>query len=265
MDNIDVYKQLKAKDNYNEKLSQYTEALRLRSNKDKLSELAEMRKFPLEVLEEAGIFYIGSMAEMMLPNYIDSLNSLGVISSTNNKPIFNERWVMPIKDIDGKTQNLVGYSNKADERYIYGTAKYYRRRDTLYGLENLNLAYELGYAVVTEGITDTIRLRALGIKNSFARCGTHKSEFILNQLNRCRHGVISIPDRDIAGSNSEKSWKFNRYITIHTTIQYKDCDEMLRDENNVQVFMDCLNTAIDEIKKLEHKGGNFPAINYTII
>ena len=45
----------------------------------------------------------------------------------------------------------------------------------MYGLENLHLAYELGYAVYVEGITDAIRLRSLGILNTFANCGTHAS------------------------------------------------------------------------------------------
>lgn len=260
-----VYLEILEQDKYNSLLTEYTNTLRLRSNPDKLVELSELRNIPLETLKEAGIFYIGSMAEMLLPKYIDSIKKLGVISQTNNKPIFNERWVIPINDTDGKVQGLVGYSNKADERYIYGTSRYYERRDTLYGLENLELAYDMGYAVVTEGITDTLRLRSLGIKNSFARCGTHKSEFILNQLNRCRHGVISIPDRDTAGMKSKKYWKFNRYITIHIDIKYKDCDEMLREGDNIGIFMDCLNASIEELKRLEHKGGVFAPLDYTII
>lgn len=254
-----------AERHYHNSLTSYVEALRRRSNKEKLAELAEFRQLPLEAIEEAGIFYIGGMAEMILPSYIDKIQSFGVISNTNNKPIFNDRWVIPIKTQEGLVDNLVGYSPKADERYIYGTAEYYRRRETLYGLENLELAYKLGYAVLVEGITDAIRLRSLGIKNSFAMCGTHRSEFIMQQLNRCRYGIIRIPDRDEAGKLTEKHWKTNRYVTIHISLHYKDSDEMLKYQENREVFMDCLSVCIDYLKEREHKGIIYPEKEFTII
>lgn len=250
---------------YERLLTQYTDALRKRSNADKLKEMAEFRHIPLEALEEAEIFYIGNMAEMLLPNYFDKISSFGIISNTNKKPIFNERWVIPIKNTDGFVENLVGYSPSADERYIYGTAKYYRRRETLYGLENLELAYDMGYAVLTEGITDTIRLRSLGIKNCFAMCGTHESEFIMQQLNRCRYGLIRIPDRDAPGKLTEKHWKTNRYITLHTSIMYKDSDEMLRNDENIDIFMEYFNGCVEYITSQPHKGMTFAPNEYTII
>lgn len=217
---------------YSKVLTEYVEELRSRSNKDKLEELSKLRAFDISTIEECGIFYIGEMAEMLVPKYFKQVQDFGVISDTNKKPIFKNRWVMPIKNPDGLVQNLVGYSPYADERYIYGTSKYYRRRDTYYGLENLKLAYDLGYAFITEGITDTIRLRDLGYKNSFAMCGTHTSEYMIRQLNRCRHGVILIPDRDDAGLRALKQWKFNRSVTIFVNFQYKDIDELCYIKND---------------------------------
>lgn len=260
-----VYQAIEEKNKYNEEFTDYVKALTKRSDKHKLNEMAELRGLPLEALEEADIFYIGNMAEMLLPSFLNEIQSFGIISNTNKKPIFNERWVIPIKNTDGLVENLVGYSPTADERYIYGTSRYYRRRETLYGLENLKLAYEMGYAVLTEGITDTIRLRSLGIKNSFAMCGTHKSEFIMQQLNRCRYGLIRIPDRDDAGKQTEKHWKTKRFITLHTQMLYKDSDEMLRHEDNVGVFMDCFKACVEYITEHEHKGLNYPEKEYTII
>lgn len=211
---------------YNQLLTEYTNALYKRSDKTKIDEFCRIRAFDRTTADECGIFYIGEMAEMLLPKYFKRVDELGVISDTNKKPIFRNRWVIPIKDTDGLVQNLVGYSPYADERYIYGTSKYYRRRDTFYGLENLELAYDLGYAFITEGITDTIRLRDLGYKNSFAMCGTHGSDFMIRQLNRCKHGVILIPDRDDPGLRAAKQWNFNRSVTIFVNFQYKDIDEM---------------------------------------
>ena len=204
------------------------------------------------------------MTEMLLPSYLDRIDTLGVISETNKKPIFRERWVMPIKTPEGLVQNFVGYSPHADERYIYGTAKYYLRRDTYYGLENLELAYDLGYAFITEGITDTIRLRDMGFKNSFAMCGTHSSNQMINLLNRCRHGVILIPDRDNAGIRAHKQWKFKRSVTLYINIQFKDVDELcvtfkddgtrVKNEEYIRWFKEYADICVDWITKEEHHG-----------
>lgn len=249
---------------YESLLSGYTSELIRRANPLMLDELCRLRAFNLETLKESSIFYIGDMAEMILPKYFDNIGEFGVISETNHKPIFRNRWVMPIKSPNGEVQNFVGYSPYADERYIYGTSKYYRRRDTLYGLENLEMAYDLGYAFVTEGITDTIRLRDLGYKNSFAMCGTHKSEYIRRQLNRCRHGVILIPDRDDAGLGALKGWQFNRSVTIFINFQYKDIDEMcvikkddgsrVKNEENIEWFKSYADASIEWLKSDTHNG-----------
>ena len=159
---------------------------------------------------------------MLVPAYINKVEQFGVISPTNRKPIFHDRFVIPIKDTDGRVLNLVGYSKEANERYVYGTAKYYRRRETMYGLENLEMAYDMGYALFTEGITDTICLRNLGYKNTFANCGTHNSDFIMKQLNRCRYGVIKIPDRDDAGKRANDKWKCYRSVTLEIFVKYKE-------------------------------------------
>lgn len=243
------------KNEYQKILTEYTEELRKRALPNKLVEFAEMRNFPIETVKDCGIFFIGEMAEMLLPNYMDKVEQLGVISPTNNKPIFRERWVIPIKTEKGLVQNLVGYKRDADERYIYGKAKYYRRTDTLWGLENLWVAYDMGYAFLTEGITDAIRLRSLGYLNSFATCGTQQSDFILKQLNRCRYGVIEIPDRDIAGIRAAKGWKLNRTLTLKVALKYKDFDEMCSDsEENIEWAQQYLEDCVAWIKQTEHRG-----------
>lgn len=240
---------------YTDKLTEYTLELKKRAGDRQLEYFAEMRKFPLDIVTKSDIFYIGDATEMLLPRYLGDVEDFGVISPTNKKPIFHNRFVIPIKDTDGRVLNLVGYSKEADERYVYGTAKYYRRRETMYGLENLELAYNLGYAIFTEGITDTIRVRGLGYPNCFANCGTHKSEFIMKQLNRCRFGIIKIPDRDAAGQRALRNWKTYRSITLNTFIAYKDIDEMCRDkDDNSEVVKGYLDSCIDWLKTQEHRG-----------
>lgn len=118
----DVNKEILKKTEYEQTLTAYVSELQERSNKDKIKEFAEFRGFGLRTVEDAGIFYIGDMTEMLLPSYLDRIGTLGVISETNYKPIFRDRWVIPIKNENGLIQNLVGYSPSADERYIYGTS-----------------------------------------------------------------------------------------------------------------------------------------------
>ena len=236
---------------YEQILTNYAQVMFTRGNKDKLREFADFRGFKVETVENSGIFYVGEMTEMLLPSFMDHLPRMGIISETNYKPIFRNRWVIPIKGEDGLVRNFVGYSPDANERYIYGTSKYYRRKETLYGLENIKLAYEMGYALLTEGITDTIRLRDMGYPNTFAMCGTHRSDYIIRQLNRCRHGIIKIPDRDNAGLRALKGWESNRSLTLMINMQYKDIDEMCRgsEENQewVKAYLtDCINWLVSD-------------------
>lgn len=240
---------------YTCKLTEYTEELRSRAIKEGPRNFSILRGMPLDEVERAGLFYISSEAEMLVPKYIKDLEDLGVISPNNRKPIFHDRYIIPIRDREGNVLNLVGYDNNADERYIYGTAKYYRRRDTLYGLENLELAYDLGYAIITEGITDAMRLCSLGYKNSFARCGTHASGHMDNLMNRCRYGVIQIHDRDKPGLKAVKSWNNTRKLRIVVFNKYKDLDQMCFEQDIFKgILKEYIEVGINWLKETEHRG-----------
>ena len=252
---LSIVESIADKKKYNTLLTNYVNELRERSDKTKLNDFAILRGFPLKDIEECGIFYIGEMAEMLIPDYLDVVKDLGIISPTNNKPIYSHRWVIPIYNTEGLVEGLVGYSPTADERYIYSTSKYYRRTQTMWGLERLERAYELGYAIVTEGITDAIRLRSMGYEPVFSTCGTHKADFIMKQLNRCRHGIIRIPDRDKAGLNALKGWETNRHVTLYVALKYKDTDEMCKEsDENKEWLKDYLNACINWIVSDEHRG-----------
>lgn len=265
----DISVAIKEKEEYNKSLTDYVSLLQGRSEikyPDKLSELASFRDYDVQLLKDQGIFYVGEAAELLLPQYLNRLVEFGVISPNNNKPIYHNRWVMPIKDSDGLVQNLVGYSPDSDERYIYGTARYYRRADTLYGLENINEAYQCGYAILTEGITDAICLRNLGYKVAFGRCGTRSSDYVVDLLNRCKYGVIRIPDRDNAGLRALKDWKFNRHVTLFVNLQYKDVDQMCRnDETCKEIVKQYIDHSIGWLKQSEHRGIRCGCEEYTML
>ena len=250
-----MLEELKKRTEFRKELTDYVDILRSRSDPARLKEFSELRNIDMNEIEDTGIFYIEDMTKMMIPAYIDKLELFGVISPNNNKPIYHERWVIPIRDSDGLVQGLVGYSNKADERYVYATTQYYMRGDTLWGLERLNEAYDLGYAILTEGITDAIHVRSVGYRPVFATCGTRKSDINMFELNRCRFGIIRVHDRDAAGNKTKKHWITNRYCTLVTPIDYKDSDETLKQgQDNVEWFKEYMDACINWIKEKEHRG-----------
>lgn len=220
---------LSAMREHGERFTDYVDYIFERSDKEALNELATLRQFSPETLKAQKVFYVPkSGASLMVPKYQEHLRSFGVLSD-RNKPVFYNRWVFPIFNTRGQVVNLVGYSPTSKDRYLYGRTPYYDRRNTLYGLEKLHLVDEMGYALITEGITDAIRLRDLGYPNSYAMCGTGNSTFIYGQINRrTTKGVIEIPDRDEPGQKAQRNWKFDDSTTLWVDPQYKDIDELCR-------------------------------------
>lgn len=253
---------------YCERFNSYVTKLRSNSkvlHPEKIHELSEIRLIPEETLESAGVFYIGAMEEMVLPDFVDSLPEFGVVSNTNNMVIFRERYVIPIYDSAGNILNLVGYSYLSDVRYVYGTAKYYRRGDDFYGLEGNSKVYESGWAVVVEGFTDRLALLGIGVDNVYAWCGTAASDDKIRQLSRLEHGVVFIHDRDKAGDITRKHWITPRCVRLNISNGCKDIDEFLHkreiDDNErlrrkaavLDVLLDCKEWLLSSVLPLDIK------------
>lgn len=248
-------KLIEQKAEFTKAYNDYVNELYARSNKEMQKAFAEMRGFKLSTVEELGIFYVGDAVEMLIPRYIDMVEAFGVISPTNKKPIYHNRYVIPIKDVNGDIINVVGYSKEANERYVYGTAQYYRRRDDLWGLEKMHKAYELGYMIMTEGITDAIAMRDIGYEVTFANCGTHSAPTAMKHANRCRYGLLKMPDRDPAGQSAAKRWQCHRYIELNTFVEFKDVDEMIHKAENGEAWVKSyVDNCIDWLKQKEHRG-----------
>lgn len=260
-----MLEEIKSLKEFREEFTEYISKVKSLCNEDKLIELSDKRNISVEELKKCGIFYIEDNATLVLPQYFSKLEDFGVISRTNKRPIYENRWIIPIKDEDGLVQSLVGYNGDSTERYVYATTKYYMRADTLWGIENMKMAYELGYAILTEGITDAIHIRSIGYPNTFASCGTRASDINMRQLNRCEYGIVRIPDRDKSGFRTKKHWVTNRYVTLNTPIKYKDSDETIRDDVNIDWFKSYLNSCIDWLKQEKHMGRVCPTIEGTML
>jgi DNA primase len=240
--------------NFRKKFTEYVNTLYKLSNKEMQEEFARIRQIPINSIKENDIFWVGNSAELMIPEYIGLLEKFGLVSEANNKPIFNNRWVIPIKDKDNLVQALVGYSNASDNKYVYSTTDYYLRGDSLYGEEQLEQTMKDGYAVLVEGITDAIHVRSLGFNNIYANCGSRKGTVNFLRLNRLKHGLIRICDRDRAGDGTKKRWITDRYIDLVTPPQFKDSDEVLKNVEYKEIFREYLEECIRIIKDNEFKG-----------
>jgi DNA primase len=231
-------------DKYLNTLYQYNRELQ----EIKLQDLSEFRRIPLEVIKDAGTCWVENNVLMVIPGYEDKLAEMGLISEMNRKPIYGQRWVIPIRDYDGKTVATVGYSNTATERYVYCTGKYYDRSGMFYGLEDLEICYKRGFCIVTEGITDAWALRGLGIRGVLANCGTNFNEHKIRILSRFK-GVVFVKDRDYAGQKlaKEVNDKIETVFTVNPLVIYKDIDAQIReaDEHKRKEYLDVFNSIID--------------------
>lgn len=224
-----VHEELVAMVRHENLYTEYIEDMYQRSDKAKLEELARLRGYELETLKKLRVMYVSERgATLMHPKYEGHLREFGVLNDTN-KPVFYGRWVIPIYNERGKVVNLVGYSNTSKIRYLYGKAKYYSRNNTLYGLENLDTVVSSGYAMITEGITDSICLRNLGYESVYSECGTVSTKYKRDVINRREPRVtILFPDRDEPGGRALRNWKYTNAVVVWADPAYKDIDEMCK-------------------------------------
>lgn len=219
--------------------------------KEKLESLALRRKISLSELESSGIFWVESKTQMLLPQHIKSLKNFGVISNANNMPIFHERYLIPIRDQYKNIVNFVGYSPDSDERYVYGTGEWYDRGEMFYGLENIGIAYEKGWVILLEGISDVWALRQFGIPNVFGNCGTRFGSTKERQCNRLSKALIIIPDRDFAGINLVKKISTNKQVSLFVPIQYKDFAETVEEssEEDIERIVNSIKEVINWVEE----------------
>ena len=219
---------------YRARLTRYVDIMRENAGDYKLKEFCELRKLDMNSVKEAGIFYINEPTEMLIPEFFDEVRDFGVIAM-NNRPIYNERYVIPIRDLSGQVMGMVGYKHGVVEKYMYATPKYFMRGDAVYGLENFKDILDSGYAIIAEGIMDRVRIKSLGFKNSIATCGADKSwerMLLFSGIKKC----IFIPDRDRAGMNTDYHWKSDTMLRILLPDTFKDIDEFASQNDRTAEF-----------------------------
>lgn len=246
---------------YVEEYRKYYNTLKeLCKDNTKIKELSERRKISEDEFNRAEVIYVDNGTKLLIPEYLKYAKVFGIVSNTNNKPIFNNRYVFPIKDWNGNIVNLVGYSSESDERYVYGTGEWYRRRDFLYGLENISFAYEMGWGVLVEGISDTWALRQYGLRNVFGNCGVEFNNFKKEQLSRFGLGLIQIPDRDKPGLKLMRETDVDKKVNLFVPIMYKDSAETVENGLGEEIKQ-----AIESIQSwLEERGPHMSKFNIDV-
>ena len=217
-------------------------------NNQKLNELGLLRDYSVKLLNNLGIVYVGDSVNLMHPKYMNYINDFGLVA--NKKLIYSNRYIIPIKDIYGKVVGLVGYNSNSKRRYMYATGMYYNRRNTFYGLQNIDTITRDGYAIIVEGITDAIALYNIGYRNVLANCGTHKNRLGEDITSRLKYGVLVIPDTDMAGMRAYKLWQFNKNRVKLELSGHKDIASYLFNASSSRVdkVRDTINLGVDRLK-----------------
>lgn len=176
------------------------------------------KKMQVELAKQ-GIAYINSRT--FDREYFSNLpKELGLVSKNDNF-LLSDRFVLPIKDIQGNVLSLVGWYPD-DRKYITANSILFSKKTLFYGLENLQVRQNM---CITEGIFDRLALEANGIP-AMATMGADVSD-LKTPLYYLVNRLVGFPDMDEAGIKVRKydKWKFNtkgRYVKWNRFIDVGD-------------------------------------------
>ena len=130
---------------------------------------------------------------------------LGLVSE-NDTFLLNDRYIIPVEDIEGGLVALIGYYPDY-KKYITTPSPFFSKECMFF---NFRQAYELswkeynGFVIVVEGIFDCLSLRAIGLP-AMATMGSSVSK-TKGELLKLFRKVLGIPDDDKTGHKA-----LNRY------------------------------------------------------
>lgn len=204
-------------------------------------------------LKEIGVYHAPSLHHIksVLPQFsMQDLEDFGLVTSEGDY-FMTDRYVLPIKDIEGNIISLVGWDkNGGSRKYLTATSLGFYR-DTSFFNNNVALRAwneRKGIIVLVEGIFDALALTSVGFP-AIAAMGlelSHLKEILLSRFS----AVIVIADNDKGGwsvnpftftsikgisylterEKLEKVWKpetNTTFVVLPNGI--KDADEFVRD------------------------------------
>ena len=185
----------------------FKKAVSIYGGDELIEELMVDRKYKTRIMEQTlkdiGVFRCSSISDISLlfPEVTNErLQQFGLLTE-NGDYLLTDRYVLPIKDIQGDIVALVGWHPLGGSRKYITTPTIGFSRDTTFF--NFDDAYRLsmekfnGVVYLLEGIFDTLALRAIGLP-AMGNQGLEMSAFKSNMLTRFNK-VIPIPDNDRSG------------------------------------------------------------------
>lgn len=207
-------------------------------------------------LMEVGVTHIYNILDMCIVTRVTDYEThkLWGLYNETGKPIFYERYIVPIRDIQGQVTALVGYY--PDNRKYVTTSTYGFRKSMQFFnaecykayIEQKNTLGGCKYVILVEGIYDTLAVRSLGL-NVLGNMGLPLSRYKVQQLRRYAT-VVAIPDGDAAGKDMiphfthlkrSKSWNIENphsYVRLKLdTVGVKDLDDLINRTNKTDKYL----------------------------
>lgn len=226
---------------------------------DEIIELRGYKNTPIEdkmrkVFKEVGLFKMPSrdILEIMLPKVKEEeLIEWGVYTKESKHHLLEDRYVIPIRDLEGKITALVGWFNDY-KKYITTPTPGFSKKVQFFNEEIMETSIDKGYVILVEGIFDTLALRAIG-EPVMGCMGADLSPIHIEKLKRYNK-IIAIPDNDKRGNQSNPyktghnkyTWRIeNKKVFVGLPEGIKDVDDLLKNFEGVE-------KVIEEVSKLDN-------------
>lgn len=157
-----------------------------------------------------------------LPDINPKFLKLAGFKDSKDEVVFKNRILIPYFNVYGKVSGFVGYRRDDKTKYLFSKTYGFNQRTTFYGIHEIK---SFDYCILTEGIFDALRLKALGFKNVMAISGSYltvEQKKILAMFVK----IIIIADNDKAGEKLLKQSKLIEQVAqFRFNSKYNDIDD----------------------------------------
>lgn len=207
--------------------------------------LSEYRQIEEQLLHDAGMVFITDEAErQFLGNYDE--DNMYYLGFKNQNISYDGRFMFPIRNGKGELNAWVGYDYDSESKYLVCMLGISDKKHLMYGIDDIQQAYEEDTIIVNEGLFERVRLKEIGLNVGTSLLGKKMSDWHKQFLNRFKN-VILIPDGDKEGQDMVEQWQKDLtsnvcvvrlkprdkkmfYIDEWVDKSCKDLDDILRDD-----------------------------------
>lgn len=157
--------------------------------------------------DEAGIYFVNrTLAEELRRFYMTRCLDLGVKLFVKGYCLFENRFVIPILDVNGDiiAFSCWGFGQEAAKKYLTVVGSRFGKSKDFYNIENAILLGGGRYVVVVEGMFDAVALNACNIP-SVATMGSDVSVVKKTMLSLFQN-IIVFADNDKVGREVSRKW-----------------------------------------------------------